>query len=82
MKWGYWAVLNKKTSGSHVGFPSSTAVPVQVGGALSDLHAVHACSSHAHAVQCSGRGSEPPGLDLIIRSGANFDNAPSRNSQH
>jgi len=42
-----------------------------------------ACNA-LNAVQCSGRGSEPTGLDLIICSAANFDNDQprSRNSQH
>ena len=55
---GKWCRLPK--------FHYSTYSAVQVGGALSDLH----------AVQCSGRGSEPTGLDLIIRSAVNFDNDP------
>ena len=63
IKCEYWTVVKQKPIGSG---PIYSAV--QVGGARSELH----------AVQCGGRGSEPNGLALIVRSAANFRNKMAR----
>ena len=75
---GILGSCKQNPSGSDVGFPSSITVRT-VQCKWEGL--LETCSTVLVLVQCSGRGSEPTRLDLIIRSAANCDNRNSRRNR-